>query len=270
MPVLAGTLQLGVEMTNQRATLRSLAVLVTTLFAVMAMVLVTQPASANGGSDGPIPYVVGTDGISLPEGDVFPDNGHINVRLGSGKTVGVHFEGKCIDRSDAECAGDRHDHAQYIGKSFIPWSAMGVNIDKECVVWVQISHYNQHFGEGGQPPVGSCGVKPTPSPTPTPTATVDPTATPTPTVEPTVTPTPTVDPTSTPTATVDPTVTPTPTIEPTSTPTPTVEPTSTPTATVSPTVKPTASQSSSPTAKPTVKPSKRPTASRPGLPSSGA
>ena len=32
MPVLAGTLQLGVKMTNQRATLRSLAVLVVILY----------------------------------------------------------------------------------------------------------------------------------------------------------------------------------------------------------------------------------------------
>ena len=46
MELLAGTLQLGVEMTNQRAPLRSLAVLVVVLFTVIAMIVMPKPARA--------------------------------------------------------------------------------------------------------------------------------------------------------------------------------------------------------------------------------
>ena len=146
------------------------------LVAVLATIGLVQVAQANGGSNGPTPYTVDANGITLPGGDVFPDNGHVNVRTAVGKTAGVHFEGKCVNRTDAECAGSRHDQAQFIGKGFIPWSAFGIDPAKECVVWVQISHYNQHFGEGGQDPVGKCKGSETPKPTepvePCPTATV--------------------------------------------------------------------------------------------------
>ena len=46
MPVLAGAIQLGLEMPNQRATLRSLAVLVVVLFTVIAMIVMPKPARA--------------------------------------------------------------------------------------------------------------------------------------------------------------------------------------------------------------------------------
>lgn len=176
------------------------------LVAVLATIGLVQVAQANGGSNGPTPYTVDANGITLPSGDVFPDNGHVNVRTAVGKTAGVHFEGKCINRTDAECAGSRHDQAQFIGKGFIPWSAFGIDPAKECVVWVQISHYNQHFGEGGQDPVGKCKGSETPKPTepvePCPTATVT-TTVPGPTVTATATETvPVPGPTATVTQTV--------------------------------------------------------------------
>lgn len=195
----------------------------------------------------PLPYTVAADGIQLQKGTTFPDNGHVNIRTNLGDR-GVHFEAKCIDRDDAECAGERHAVAQYIGKEFIPWGAFGLDKHTLCVTWVQISMYNEHFGEGGEAPVGH-GCAPSPTPTPTETATPSPTPTATPTPEPT--PAPTVTPTPTPTATPEPTPTP----EPTVTPTPSPEPSETPTPEVTPTPVPTTTPTpTTPTEPPTASP----------------
>jgi len=132
--------------------------------AVAALLTFAGPSYA--GSDSPTPYTVSIDGIHLPQGQVFPDNGHINVRSG-GVTYNVHFEGKCVTRTDAECAGARHDTAQYIGEGFIPWTViLGSDVKKPwCVDWVQLSGFNEHFGEGGQSPVGTGCATPEPEPT---------------------------------------------------------------------------------------------------------
>ncbi len=131
----------------------------------LAGTAIAQPAYAQGGSDSPTPYSVTTAGITLPTGSTFLDNGHVNIRMTSGKSAGIHFESKCIVRDDAECAGARHEAAQYIGTSFIPWSAFSVDITTDCVSWVQISNYNEHFGEGGQSPVGTtCSTQEEPDP----------------------------------------------------------------------------------------------------------
>src|SRR5690625_1740903 len=131
---------------------------------IAALFLILTPAAAFASSDGPLTYDVTTVGIQLRGDDTFRDNGHINTRFfgpdGIQRTVNVHFEGKCVDRADAECAGTRHEHAQYIGESFMPWSAMGIQ-DGSRVTWVQISHHSAHFGEGGQKPV-RVGPKPEP------------------------------------------------------------------------------------------------------------
>lgn len=118
----------------------------------------------SGGSDAATPYTVDPSGITLPAGQTFPDNGHVNIRTSTGN-VNLHFESKCITRTDAECAGARHDAAQFIGKSFIPWSAFGLT-DCDTVSWVQIAQFNEHYGEGGQPvvTVGTC-TPPTSPPT---------------------------------------------------------------------------------------------------------
>ncbi|WP_402373730.1 LPXTG cell wall anchor domain-containing protein [Isoptericola rhizosphaerae] len=143
--------------------------------AVLTAALVIAPASLAwaGGSDDPTPYEVTGKGIQLPEGDVFPDNGHVNIRYTAGdeaKEANVHFEGKCVERDDAGCAGVEHEWAQYIGQSFLPWSVLGVE-GGDCVEWVQLGHHNEHFGEGGQEPV--CVEDPEPVATPEPKPTPD-------------------------------------------------------------------------------------------------
>lgn len=177
-------------------------------------------------------YKVTDKGIELLSGN-FEDNGHINVRLSDGKTVNVHFESKCKGASKnekPECFSasgpSKADFAQYIGKTFIPWTTFGVELSKDqCVCWVQVGGRDYHFGEDGE---SKCGEKPnTPEPTPTPTP--NPTPTPTPsTPEPTPTPT-TEEPPSTP----EPTPTtsapePTPGTESPVTEEPTTEPSQTP------------------------------------------
>lgn len=119
-----------------------------------ALALVPAGSASAGGSDGATPYVVDPAGIALV-GVAYPDNGHVNIRTADGDTYGLHFESKCITRTDAECAGARHDAAQYIGQAFIPWSAFGLDPAAACVEWVQVSLYNEHHGEGGQSPVGN-------------------------------------------------------------------------------------------------------------------
>lgn len=98
-----------------------------------------------GGSDSPTPYTVTVDGIQLPEGESFRDNGHVNIKTNLGNP-GIHFESQ---NGPAD-----HPKTFYIGKNFLPWSAFGLDETKLCVSWVQIDFYKEHFGEGGQAPVG--------------------------------------------------------------------------------------------------------------------
>src|SRR5690606_2285768 len=106
------------------------------------------PAYA-GGSDDPTPYTVDSSGITLPDGDTFQDGGHVNLQTTQG-AKNLHFESQNWPAD--------HPKRAYIGKSFIPWSAFGLT---GCfqVSWVQIHGYNEHYGEGGQPPIqaGDCG-----------------------------------------------------------------------------------------------------------------
>ena len=118
--------------------------------ALVALTIFGAPtaASATGGSDAPTPYTVDETGITLPEGDTFRDNGHVNIKTEDGTQYGIHFE-------DRNWPVD-HVKRYYIGKNSIPWAAFGIDTKHPyCIAWVQISHYNQHFGEGGQAPVGT-------------------------------------------------------------------------------------------------------------------
>ena len=171
---------------------------------------VCVPAFA-GGSDAATPYTVSEAGITLPAGQVFQDNGHVNIRTTTG-SYGIHFESL-----------NNQPSGKWIGQSFLPWSAFGLDPAAVCVVWVQIAEFNEHFGEGGQAPVGA-GCSPAPSVTPTAT----PSATPTPTATPSATPSPTTAPTSTPTPSATVPATPEPTVSPT------VQPTAAPSATAVP------------------------------------
>lgn len=99
------------------------------------------PASATG-SDSPTPYTVGLHGVQLPDGQTYQDNGHVNVSANQGDK-GIHFESR-----------NNQPSGKWIGQSFLPWEAFGYDTKTLCVTWVQLSQYNEHFGEGGQAPVG--------------------------------------------------------------------------------------------------------------------
>lgn len=178
---------------------------------VVGLIATARPASA-AGSDGPTPYTVTAEGITLPEGVTFPAHGHVNWRT-SWAQHGVHFD-----------PNNNQPGGVYIGKSFLPF-----NLEPgECVTWVQVSMYEPHFGEGGQEPI--CKPKtPTEEPTTPPTeppCTEEPTEPPT--EEPT-TPPVTEEPTEEPT---EPPATEEPTEPPTSEPTPVPsDPTEPPTTT---------------------------------------
>lgn len=182
------------------------------LLALAAACIYAGPAQA--ASDDPTPYTVGEHGITLPDGQVFQDNGHVNVKTNQGDK-GIHFESL-----------NNQPSGKYIGQNFLPYDAFGYDVLSLCVNWVQLSQYNEHFGEGGQAPVGKgCAtVTPTPDPTPTETPTPEPTptetATPTPTPKPSETPTEPVEPESS----EPPTVTPVPEPVPVETAAPVVVP----------------------------------------------
>ena len=121
---------------------------------VAAFMFIIAPSAAfAGGSDAPTPYDVRTDGIQLPAPDTFQAHGHVNVRYFDGngvqQTRNLHFD-----------PNPDHSGAQWIGESFIPWSAF--HITEGRITWVQIHGYNQHFGEGGQKPV-PVGPQPDPN-----------------------------------------------------------------------------------------------------------
>jgi hypothetical protein len=203
----------------------------TSLAATAATTLVLLPVSAAvaGGSDAPVPYDVSPDGLTLPAGNTFGDNEHVNIRYtvdGVEKSAGVHFESL-----------NNQPSGQFIGQDFLPWSYL-IDDDDYCITWVQVSVFDEHFqvsvfdehfGEGGQDPV--CTTDPEPEPTPEPT---EPTPTPEPTPEPTPFPEP--EPSPLPTDPVTPTPEPTDPVTPTPDPT---DPTPTPSVPVTPTPDPT-------------------------------
>ena len=109
------------------------------LAALFVWTLGGMPAHANG-SDAPTPYTVDSQGVTLPAGTTFPAHGHVNIN-GSAGGAGIHFD-----------PNNGHPGGQWIGQSFIPWSAFGLECG-DTVTWVQVSLYNEHYGEGGQPTV---------------------------------------------------------------------------------------------------------------------
>lgn len=133
-------------------------------------------AQAAGGSDGPVPYEVTAEGLTLPDGAAFADGGHVNVRYtadGATESAGIHFE-----------TLNDQPSGRYVGESFLPWDEL-IDAPSFCITWVQVAEYDEHFGEGGQQPVCTDGEPaptstPTSTPTPAPSATSTPTSTPTP------------------------------------------------------------------------------------------
>lgn len=117
------------------------------LFAALflAMAAFAGPAVANGGSDGTTPYTVNGSGVTLPAGDTFKANGHVNIKYTAPGQQGEKSKGIHFDPNNNQPGG------VWIGKSNIPWSGFGLS-GNFCVTWVQVDGYNQHFGEGGQEP----------------------------------------------------------------------------------------------------------------------
>ncbi|RPF20422.1 hypothetical protein [Myceligenerans xiligouense] len=147
---------------------------VATTLAVAPALLLAAPAAASG-SDGQVPYEVTAEGLTLPDGATFPDGGHVNIKYtvdGAESSAGIHFE-----------TLNDQPSGQYVGASFLPWAEL-IDATSYCVTWVQVSEYDQHFGEGGQQPVCT-GDEPGPTPTTEPTP-----ADPTPSAEPTPSATP--------------------------------------------------------------------------------
>lgn len=99
-------------------------------------------AAYAAGSDDPTPYTVTESGLTLPAGQTFVNGGHVNVRTNQGHR-GMHFE-----------ALNNQPSGKWIGQNFLPWEAFGFDTDTLCVEWVQVGEFNEHFGEGGQEPVG--------------------------------------------------------------------------------------------------------------------
>ncbi len=153
----------------------------------LAAALILVPSAAHAaGSDSPTPYTVTAQTLTLPAGTTFEANGHINYRVtqldGTGeKSFNVH---------ESVPHNGQWPQARYVGTSVYTWtdhpSFAASFPDGYCITWVQVSLYNEHFGEGGQAPV--CTTTPVVDPDPT-TPVVDPT-------DPVVDPTdPVVDPT---------------------------------------------------------------------------
>ena len=115
----------------------------------MIAVTVLALALLSGGSDSPNPYTVDSAGITLPAGQTFQDHGHVNLVTSAGGK-GIHFE-----------ALNNQPSGKWIGEGFIPWSAFGL-VSCDTVSWVQLSQFNEHYGEGGQPAVtvGPCPESP--------------------------------------------------------------------------------------------------------------
>lgn len=105
-------------------------------------------AAFAGGSDDPTPYTVTADGLSLPAGRTFVEHDHVNVRYVVGDqtlTAQLH-----VQAATAQGA--------FAGRTGLAWTELGLP-DTYCVTWVEVSGYNEHFGEGGQRP--ACTDAPT-------------------------------------------------------------------------------------------------------------
>lgn len=105
-------------------------------------------------SDSPVPYTVAPTGVTLPAGQTFPAHGHINIKITTAdgtyiRSVNMHFD-----------PNNNQPGGAYIGQSFFPVSLA----EGECIGWVQIHGYNEHFGEGGQSPVCVVVVPPVKEP----------------------------------------------------------------------------------------------------------
>jgi len=128
----------------------------------------TRTCTNNGGSDGCTTpyYTVSSTGVTLVGTSTYPASGHVNfqyISCSDYKGVGSKADqpsywnvlsgGLHFDPNNNQPGG------AYIGKSYFPFSA-GTSLPGAgyCVIWVQVSTLNQHYGEGGQGPVCQCST----------------------------------------------------------------------------------------------------------------
>ncbi len=92
------------------------------------------------GSDHPTPYTVDHLGITLPAGRTFDayDVQDANIRTTTGNTINIHFE-------------EGRSHA-LAGSTTITWTQLGFQ-PGDCIAWIQLHSFNEHYGEGGQEPL---------------------------------------------------------------------------------------------------------------------
>lgn len=111
-------------------------------------------------------YEVTEDGLQLIAGETFQDSYHVNVKLEDDpQQRNMHIEAKCLTKTDHECAAVRHSHvgltlheeAQFIGKNYLPWSALGIK-PGQCIEWLQVYSHDFHYGEQGEYPVCNVSV----------------------------------------------------------------------------------------------------------------
>lgn len=114
----------------------------------------------SGGSDGCTPYIVTPYGVTLPYPVTFPSGGHVNVQTipcseyQCGQTYLNHgaFSWNPTTTNWNFDPNNNQPDGVYIGTNSIPF---GPKLSAHypngfCVVWTQVSLYNQHYGEGGQ------------------------------------------------------------------------------------------------------------------------
>lgn len=141
---------------------------------MLATTLILTAALLTGGSQDPTPYTIDPTGITLPAGRTFDyhDVQDANFTTTTGHTINLHFE-------------EGRSHA-LAGTNSIAWTQLGFQ-PGECISWVQLHGFNEHFGAGGQDPA----CIPTPQPEPSIDTTTP--AEPTPSNEPEPTFAPTLD-----------------------------------------------------------------------------
>ena len=149
-----------------------LGVIVGVVAGVLSVLLFAQPAHAIAPT-----FSVQSDGLHLLNGETFQDAYHVNLKLeGIAEQRNMHIEAKCLTKTDHECAAVRHyqvgltlhEEALFIGKDFLPWSALGIK-PGQCIEWVQVAGHNYHFGENGEAPVCVPTTPPTTPPVTPPT-----------------------------------------------------------------------------------------------------
>lgn len=121
---------------------------------------VSLTATAAGSGD-PTPYTVTAQGVTLPTGVTFPASGHVNYKATKLDHTGEQSFGVQFDPNNKQPGG------RFIGQAFFPFSSVPADGDYGavtssaasvfpggyCITWVQVSMYNEHFGEGGQSPI---------------------------------------------------------------------------------------------------------------------